>query len=394
MVALCPGNSKIVIYNYDGNSFTENTVLSSHDSLVCALDWHPVTNQLVSCSHDRNAYVWTPEAFRPQGMEFKPNLCILNNDRAALCVKWSPNGKKFAVGTGNRQVVVCCYDDVENWWVPKTKRVHKSSVLSLAWNPDNLTLATCGTDGRVAVCSGYIKEVDGSANAPPRQPGTKRGKEKNVLDLLLTKGAWVNDVAWSPSGDILCFVGHDSSIFFVYYRHMDESGMPAFQKLTLSDLPFRQVLFVSERSVIAGGDDCTPFVFVYDGSQWVLKGKITTSKDAISAGGLGGTSSGNLASGSGGSSGSLASGSSSVAAAFARFQSSTKFGEEEQKKSAAGHASRAKVSSLVHKCPIECMTPVSFSGGLPTRISTSAVDGRLVVWDLEAIELGRAALQA
>lgn len=142
-----------------------------------------------------------------------------------------------------------------------------------------------------------------------------------MLDLLLTKGAWVNDVAWSPSGDILCFVGHDSSIFFVYYRHMvsflgwhfcarssffflpsfnvwgdppvcllstvvvavvlssihpcihccglqDESGMPAFQKLTLSDLPFRQVLFVSERSVIAGGDDCTPFVFVYDGSQW------------------------------------------------------------------------------------------------------------------------------
>ena len=105
------------------------------------------------------------------------NHCVLVV-MSLLCVRilvvyefWWCTGKKFAVGTGNRQVVVCCYDDVENWWVPKTKRVHKSSVLSLAWNPDNLTLATCGTDGRVAVCSGYIKEVDGSANAPPRQPG-------------------------------------------------------------------------------------------------------------------------------------------------------------------------------------------------------------------------------
>ena len=30
-----------------------------HDLVVSGLDWSPVTNLIVSCSHDRNGYVWT-----------------------------------------------------------------------------------------------------------------------------------------------------------------------------------------------------------------------------------------------------------------------------------------------------------------------------------------------
>ena len=40
--------------------------------LISALDWAPKTNRIVTCSHDRNAYVWTLE-----GDKWSPVLVIL-----------------------------------------------------------------------------------------------------------------------------------------------------------------------------------------------------------------------------------------------------------------------------------------------------------------------------
>lgn len=57
--------------------------------LVSGLDWSPVTDLLVSCSHDRSAFVWKYEsAYR----QWKPSLVVLRVIRAAINVKWSPNG--------------------------------------------------------------------------------------------------------------------------------------------------------------------------------------------------------------------------------------------------------------------------------------------------------------
>lgn len=57
--------------------------------LVSGLDWSPVTDLLVSCSHDRSAFVWKYEAAYRQ---WKPSLVVLRVIRAAINVKWSPNG--------------------------------------------------------------------------------------------------------------------------------------------------------------------------------------------------------------------------------------------------------------------------------------------------------------
>jgi hypothetical protein len=46
----------------------------------------PVTNKIVSCSHDRNAFVWT---WNDSEHLWKPTLVILRIDRAALDVHWS-----------------------------------------------------------------------------------------------------------------------------------------------------------------------------------------------------------------------------------------------------------------------------------------------------------------
>lgn len=48
-----------------------------------------MTDKIVSCSHDRNAFVWT---FNTAEARWEPNLVILRINRAALHVRWSPDG--------------------------------------------------------------------------------------------------------------------------------------------------------------------------------------------------------------------------------------------------------------------------------------------------------------
>lgn len=58
--------------------------------MISGLDWAPNTNRIVSCSHDKNAFVWTLV-----GNVWKPELVLVRANRAATTVKWSPLGRKF-----------------------------------------------------------------------------------------------------------------------------------------------------------------------------------------------------------------------------------------------------------------------------------------------------------
>ncbi len=86
-VAFCPNNNEVHIYKKQGADWVQEAVLQEHDQVVTGLDWAPKTNRLVSCSQDRNAYVWTFEQGR-----WKPTLVILRINRAATQVKWSHDG--------------------------------------------------------------------------------------------------------------------------------------------------------------------------------------------------------------------------------------------------------------------------------------------------------------
>ena len=58
-LAICPNNSEVHIYATPdlGSGWVRTAVLAEHDQLVSGLDW--CGERLVSCSHDRNAFVWT-----------------------------------------------------------------------------------------------------------------------------------------------------------------------------------------------------------------------------------------------------------------------------------------------------------------------------------------------
>jgi len=109
-----PDTTKLAIANaetvtiYNTKTYAVETTLNEHDKLVTAIDWCAAENKIVTCSQDRNAYVWTAE-----GNEWKPTLVLLRINRAATNVKWSPNGKKFAVASGARCISVCYFEGKE-----------------------------------------------------------------------------------------------------------------------------------------------------------------------------------------------------------------------------------------------------------------------------------------
>jgi actin related protein 2/3 complex subunit 1A/1B len=144
----------------------------------------------LSCSQDRNAYVW-----RFENGKWEPTLVILRINRAATRCAWSPSEDKFAVACGERLVSICYFEQENDWWVSKHLKKHESTVTDIAWHPNSVLIATASTDGYCRVMSAFTKGVDtkeavgaGTAFGSKLPFGTVC-KEINV-------GAWVQTVTW------------------------------------------------------------------------------------------------------------------------------------------------------------------------------------------------------
>lgn len=123
------------------------STLAEHDKPVTSVDWAPKSNRIVTCSQDRNAYVWTLDSASQQ---WKPTLVLLRINRAATFVRWSPEEDKFAVASGSRCISVCYFEEDNDWWVGKhIKKPIRSTVLSLDWHPNNVLLAAGCADMKV-----------------------------------------------------------------------------------------------------------------------------------------------------------------------------------------------------------------------------------------------------
>ncbi|KAL5139505.1 Actin-related protein 2/3 complex subunit 1B [Glycine soja] len=345
MVALCPNNNEVHIYRLVEDKWEKLYVLQKHDQVISGIDWSARSNRIVTASHDRNSYVWNLE-----GSEWVPTLVILRLNRAALCVQWSPKENKFAVGSGAKTVCICYYEQENNWWVSKLiRKRHDSSVTSVSWHPDNILLATTSTDGKCRVFSTFIKGVDARDSKKGTSPDSKFGEQIVQLDL---SSSWTFGVKWSPSGNTLAYVGHNSMIYFV-----DDVGpSPLAQNVVFRDLPLRDVLFVSERKVIGVGFDCNPMVFAADERGIWSFVRYLAERKAVSSGSRYG---------------------SQFSEAFGKFYGQSKHGVSNDT------VETSRTRGTVHENCINCIMPLGDHGTLLRRFSTSGLDGRIVVWDLE-----------
>jgi hypothetical protein len=81
-------------------------------------------------------------------------------------------------------------------------------------------------------------------------------------------GGWVHSVGFSPSGDLLAFTGHDSTINIVY------PNGPTVFTIRMSTLPLVAFTWTSEQTIVAAGHDCQPLVFGGSEGGWQEMGTL------------------------------------------------------------------------------------------------------------------------
>ncbi|XP_011498264.1 PREDICTED: actin-related protein 2/3 complex subunit 1A [Ceratosolen solmsi marchali] len=338
-IALCPNNNEVYVYKQDAASWKLSEILQEHDQRIMGIDWAPKTNRIVTCAADKTAYVWS------QNTEGKwiPSWVLLRTNRAATCVKWSPNEDKLAVGSGDRVISVCYFASENNWWVSKhIKKPLRSTVTAIDWHPDNKVLAAGSTDYKIRVFSAYVRDIDNLNN------NESSWGNSTILGTLFAEffssgngGGWVHDVAFSPCGTKLCWVGHNSSICIA-----DSLKGNVVNRLFTEYLPFLRCVWLDCNFIITAGHDCMPMVYKVDESgklSFATKLDNTQKKEAA---GL---------------------------TAMRKFQSLDRQARTEINDSAV---------DSIHQNTITCIRKLSKS-----RFSTSSLDGLLVVWDIKTPEL-------
>jgi len=337
-VAICPNTKDVQIYKKTGNGFELEATLKEHDSVVTSIDWAPQTNKILTCSQDRNANVW-----EFIDGKWQPHLVLLRINRAATHCKWSLDEKKFAVGSGAKVVSVCSYDPEENWWTSKHVKHHRSTITHVAWHPNGALLATASTDYKCRILSVPIRGIDrpDGGNWSQNLP-REFGGEIFVFDC----NGWVHSCAFSPSGDILAFVGQDSTIHFVWANNGQQ---PQEQVIKLNKLPLLDVMFVDDNTVVAAGHDCQPFLFQCGQNGFELVRSLDDGKGAAAAPSQG---AGN--------------------AAFKMFRDTVDKGTTDSR-------STSTTLNTKHQNSINCIQPLS-RGGRISDFSTSGLDGAIVTW--------------
>ncbi|KAJ3521307.1 hypothetical protein NM688_g9031 [Phlebia brevispora] len=220
-----------------------------HDKLITSIDWAPNSNRIVTSAQDRNAYVWQQTSDPLTGqIVWKPTLVLLRMNRAATFVRWSPNEDKFAVASGARAIAICSFDPEGDWWVSRLlKKPIRSTVLSVDWHPNNVLLAAGSADMKARVFSAYIKDVD--KRPAPTVWGEKLPFNTICGEYASPAGGWVHAVGFSPSGDVLAFASHDSTVSIVY------PGGPVIYTIKTTTLPLVTLTWTSEESIVAAGHD-------------------------------------------------------------------------------------------------------------------------------------------
>ncbi|OQO07510.1 hypothetical protein B0A48_07207 [Cryoendolithus antarcticus] len=339
--------NNVELHSASSSSYTLTSELRGHDKTITGVDIAPSSGRIVTCSQDRNAYVWEPS---PQG-EWKPTLVLLRINRAATCVRWCPNESKFAVGSGARIIAVCYFEEENDWWVSKhVKKPLRSTVTSVAWHPNSVLLAAGSTDGHARVFSSFVKGIDARPEATVW--GERLPFNTVCGEYLNGTTGWVHAVAFSPSGDALAFAAHDSSVTVVYPSG-PEQPPAAVINISTQLLPFASLIWTSESTIIAAGYDCEPHRLSGSVEGWELSGSL--EKSSAGRPGL---------------------------AEHQEDSARNMFRAMDLRGRANGSAGSDTKLKSVHQNSISTVRSYAESGGRVTKISTGGVDGRVVVWDV------------
>lgn len=206
-------------------------------------------------------------------------------------------------------------------------------------------MAAGSTDGHARVFSSFIKGID---ERPEPSPWGERLPFNTVCGEYLNNTAgWVHDVAFSPDGNALAFAGHDASVTVVY-PSAPEQPPKAVVSVQLQCLPLAGLLWSKANEIIAAGYDCEVFRLQGTEQGWSLVGSLEGKKAAIASGEMQEESARNM------------------------------FRQMDLKGKSARDDTQLKT---VHQNTISTIRAYEGGqGGNVRKVSTSGVDGRVVIW--------------
>jgi actin related protein 2/3 complex subunit 1A/1B len=269
-------------------------------------------------------------------------------------VRWSPNGKKFAVGSGSKQIPVCHYEKSQDIWVAKMiKKAGKSTVSCIDWSPNNLFLIAGGCDFRCRIFSAWIPVVDDEFEIDKSYGGVFDDKldDKKQCELGTCLAefdqscGWIEACRFSPNGLRFAFAGHDSTVNIGDIK----DGKIDIQTIIRRDLPIRTIVFLNDNLIIGGGYECVPIVYEYKNNSWQEKGALDTGKTSKSKQKQGGGA---------------------FASSMTMWQQKSNLGQE-------NGAVEDIVLPFRHQNIINDI--VAFD---EKQFSTSGIDGRVLIWDV------------
>ncbi|GFR48251.1 hypothetical protein Agub_g10116 [Astrephomene gubernaculifera] len=399
-------------------SWTKVSTLQGHQQVVSGLDWAPRTDQILSCSHDRNAFVWTrtsaaaaasttapaasTAASGPSGSasgsetstrsaSWEKQMVITRLTKGALCVKWSPSEAKFAIGSAAKVVSVGYYDPESKWWACKMiRKAHESSVVAVAWHPNSLVLATGSTDRRVRLFNAYVQGYETEAPAGSLPPNSSFGD--CIIEVSHEGCSWVHSVCWSPGDEALLYASHDGAVGYVRGPQAN-----VVVRLAGQQLPLKCLEAVSERLAVGAGWDGCLVVLTRRSAQepWQQAAYLGGPSSSSGNPSLGGSSSSHPSQG-----GSYPAGSPSIVRHLAQMHisASTPGGTSTAGASGQPAAHTACVTGL-HVRPAAAAAATAGANGRKTcaaaaaaavggqarwHVASAGLDGQVVLWDLSA----------
>jgi len=136
-------------------------MIVQHYSHITALDWHPVTGLLLSCSADRGIIVWKED----DNKKMMPQLCNIRELKSNNDACWNYRGDKFCVGAASGHVFAGSFNKEVNLWIATSltddKPLHDSPVTQVKFDPlSGRVVASASTDGCVIVTSSFYEDID------------------------------------------------------------------------------------------------------------------------------------------------------------------------------------------------------------------------------------------
>jgi len=341
-LALSQNSKDVGLFTSEGPDWKQTGLLDQHDLRVTSIDWAAKTNRIVTCSSDRNAYVWVLD----ENGVWKKTLVLLRINRAATFVRWSPEENKFAVGSGAKIISICYHEKEFDGWVSKhIKKPIQSTITSIDWHPNNILIAAGSTDFKVRVFSAFVKDVE--ARPSPTEWGSRMpmGNLMKEFSNSSRGGGWVHAVSFSPDGSKLAWAGHDSSISVA-----DAANDMVVMKLNTDLLPMSSLTWIRPNTIAAAGHNCVPYTFIV-GSDSVTFGSVM--EEEKKKGSAGKTSARNM------------------------FQNMDKLGKNDNEMETK--------MNFTHQKQISEIRIKEGEKGNVDAFSTCSLDGKIVVWNLKTL---------